>query len=265
MHGRTRELEKERDVTRYADRLLADGERVVLRTRQHWLAPIVHGRVQLAIFFTSIVLLILLGNIQPGGFRTVLGYVALALLLLSLLWLVQVFWAWYSEDYLVTNRRVLKVEGILRKRSADSSLEKINDAVLEQGIVGRMLGYGDLDIMTAAETSVDQYRMLAGAQQFKRTMLDEKHSLEEEFTRVPAPPLRAAPLAPPAASAPVAPATPAPVAPVVSAPPGSTPAAPSLTAEQITNALGNLADLRDRGAISAEDYEAKKQDLLGRL
>ncbi len=249
-------------MTRYADRLLADGERVVLRTRQHPIAPIVEGRVQFAIFFASIVILILLGNIQQGDFRNVLGYVALALLLLSLVWLVWVFWGWYSQDYLVTNRRVLKVEGILRKRSADSSLEKINDAILEQGILGRMLGYGDLDILTAAETSVDQYRMLAEAQQFKRTMLDEKHALEEEFVRVPAPPLRAAPLSP--AAAPAAPPAPAP-APATPPTPVAPFTPPSLTAEEITKVLGNLADLRDRGAISAEDYEAKKQDLLGRL
>jgi hypothetical protein len=249
-------------VTRYADRLLADGERVVLRARQHWLAPLVQGRVSIAIFLASIVLLILLGNIQPGGFRQVLGYIALALLLLSLVWLLQVFWAWYSEDYLVTNRRVLKVEGILRKRSADSSLEKINDAVLEQGLLGRMLGYGDLDILTAAETSVDQYRMLAGAQQFKRTMLDEKHQLEEEFVRVPAPPLRAAPLAPSAPA--VATAAPA-FGPTDAGPTPAAPVARDMSAEQITKALGDLADLRDRGAISPEDYEAKKQDLLGRI
>jgi hypothetical protein len=247
---------------RYADRLLADGERVVLRTRQHPIAPIVEGRVQFAIFFASVVLLVLLGNIEKGTFRDVLGYVALALLLLSIVWLGLVFWGWYSQDYLVTNRRVLKVEGILRKRSADSSLEKINDAVLEQGILGRMLGYGDLDILTAAETSVDQYRMLAEAQQFKRTMLDEKHALEEEFTRVPAPPLRAAPLSPISASGPTA--APEPVAPPATTP-AVAPAAPSLSAQEITNALGNLADLRDRGAISPEEYEAKKQDLLGRL
>ena len=59
---------------------------------------------------------------------------------------------------------MIKVEGVLSKRSADSSLEKINDAVLQQSVFGRMLGYGDLDIMTAAEQSVDRYRMLsAGA------------------------------------------------------------------------------------------------------
>ena len=38
-----------------------------------------------------------------------------------------------------------------------------------------------------------------------------------------------------------------------------------MTSEDITESLGRLADLRDRGAITPEDYEAKKQELLGRL
>jgi hypothetical protein len=242
-------------VTRYADNLLADGERVVLRSRQHWLATIVEGRMAWAIFIAAVVLEFLAGALSFELARNVFRWFALALLLVSLAWLAIIYWGWFSQDYLVTNRRVLKVEGILRKRSADSSLEKINDAVLEQSVLGRMFGYGDLDILTAAETSVDQYRMLSHAPQFKRTMLDEKHALEEEFLRVPAPPLRAAPVM----TAPVAgPAAPA-------APVETTPAARELSSAEITTALGNLADLRDRGAISPEDYEAKKQDLLGRL
>ena len=40
-------------------------------------------------------------------------------------------------------------------KAADSSLEKINDAVLEQSFFGRMLGYGDLDVLTASEIGVD--------------------------------------------------------------------------------------------------------------
>jgi hypothetical protein len=33
----------------------------------------------------------------------------------------------------------------------------------------------------------------------------------------------------------------------------------------VTATLGHLADLRDRGAITPEEYEAKKRDLLARL
>lgn len=239
-------------MARYADRLLADGERPILRSRQHLLAPIVRGGTAIAILIASAVLLVLLSNLDPGSpVRLVLSWAVLILLLISIAWLGVIFMAWYSEDYLVTNRRVLKVDGILRKRSADSSLEKINDAILEQSVLGRILNYGDLEILTAAETPVDHYSYLAGAPFFKRTMLDAKHSLEQEVYDFPGPPLRAA--AAPGAQAGAAAAAPA------------APAAPAMSSDEITRALSNLADLRDRGAISPDEYEAKKQDLLGRL
>jgi hypothetical protein len=240
-------------LPRYADRLLADGERVALRSRQHMLATFLEGRIAWVVFILSIVLLVLDLQLAPGVIRDLFGWVGLALLVIGLAWLAQIYVSWYSQDYLVTNRRVIKVEGILSKRSADSSLEKINDAVLEQSMLGRMLGYGDLDIMTAAEESVDRYRMLSQAQTFKRTMLDEKHKLEQEAFQIPAPPLRAAPLPPPEPAPPPPPPEPA------------APTARQMSSEEITSALGDLADLRDRGAISPEEYEAKKQDLLGRL
>ena len=236
-------------MARYADRLLADGERVALRSRQHLLATIIEGRVPWVLLVLSFVLIFLDLSLQPGLPRDAFGVLGLGLLLVSLLWLAFVYATWFNQDYLVTNRRVIKVEGILSKRSADSSLEKINDAVLQQSLLGRMLGYGDLDIMTAAEESVDRYRMLSQAQTFKRTMLDEKHKLEQEAFQIPAPPLRAAPPAPEPAPVAAAPA----------------PAPRTMTSDEITGALGNLADLRDRGAISPEEYEAKTQDLLGRL
>src|SRR5215218_3609270 len=246
-------------LTRYADRLLADGERVRLRARQHLLATFFEGRLAWAIFIAALVLVLLVTQLAPNTppiVRQLFSWTGLVLLLVGLAWLTQIYLSWYAQDYVITNRRVMKVEGILKKRSADSSLEKINDAVLEQSVFGRMLGYGDLDILTANEQSVDRYRMLAEAQTFKRTMLDEKHRLEQEAFQIPAPPLRAAP----------AMAAPLPTSPV-DAMPTPPPARPrrEMSSDEITGALGNLADLRDRGAISPEDYEAKKQDLLARL
>jgi hypothetical protein len=231
-------------VARYADRLLSEGEEVVLRVRQHWLALLLDARYPLLLFLAGLVLLFLSQNVT-GTFRDLVGYATIAAIVFSLLWLAKTYLSWYSEDYLVTNRRVLKVEGIINKRSADSSLEKINDAVLEQNLLGRMLNYGDLDILTAAEATVDRYRMLNRAPQFKREMLNQKHELEGEIARpLPSPPLRAAPATPPPAAA---------------------PARREMSADEVTRALAGLADLRDRGAISPAEYEAKKADLLGRL
>jgi hypothetical protein len=225
-------------VPRYADTLLADGERIALRTRQHWLATIVDGRVPWALFLASLILLAIttfaLGdNTQV---RTVVGYIVAAGLIGSLAWLGKHYWSWYAQDYIVTNRRVLKVEGIINKRSADSSLEKINDAVLEQNLFGRIFGYGDLDILTAADDAIDRYRMLNQAPAFKKAMLDQKHALETEFAHIPGPPLRA---------------------------PGT--GGRSMSADEVTRALGDLAALRDRGALTPDEYERKKVELLARI
>jgi hypothetical protein len=38
-----------------------------------------------------------------------------------------------------------------------------------------------------------------------------------------------------------------------------------MTSEEVTRTLASLADLHERGAISTEEYEAKKADLLNRL
>jgi hypothetical protein len=64
-----------------------------------------------------------------------------------------------------------------------------------------------------------------------------------------------------AALSPDAPASPAPLGEPAAPPPSGSRSDP----DEVTRTLASLADLRDRGAISAEDYEAKKQDLLGRL
>jgi hypothetical protein len=233
-------------MTRYADSLLSEGEEVVLRTRQHPLATIIEARWPWLLFIGSLVVLILSQGLGENQLRPIVGYAVLAGIVISLLWLGKVYWSWLSQDYMITNRRVIKVEGIINKRSADSSLEKINDAVLTQDLWGRIFNYGDLDILTAADVAIDQYRMLNKAPRFKREMLNQKHDLEGDYARpMPSPPIRGGVAMPP-------PAAPAP-------PPRE------MSADDVTRALAGLADLRDRGAISPEEFEAKKAQLLARL
>jgi Bacterial PH domain/Short C-terminal domain len=239
-------------MTRYADTLLAEGEVVALRTRQHWLAPVVAGFYPIVLVIVSLAVGAFSLNMQAGGasgtLRSVLGYAAAAGIIIGVLGVGLVFWRWSAQDYIVTNHRVLKVEGIFNKHSADSSLEKINDAVLDQSIWGRMLGFGDLDIMTASEETVDRYKWLNRAPHFKKEMLNQKNNLEMDIRRMPSPPLRASP--PPEAA---------------SAPGPSAAATSAMSADQVTATLERLADLRDRGAVTPEEYEAKKAELLGRL
>ena len=335
----------------YTDSLLADGEVVARRSRQHWLALLLESRAAIAVWVLAAVLFIASAffRFEDPNVSNMVGIIVLVLVVLGLLIFAYRWLQWINQSYLITNRRILKVEGIVNKRSADSALEKINDLRLEENLVGRMLGYGDLDIITAADTAIDQFRMLSDAKEFKRVMLDQKHRLESgEDIRMPGPPLMAsqpsrgsersdeASPGPEAAqtpawqTAPQDPAVPAstpsyaaaaaeegggatwqpsaaaeegddetrsvPTDHEVSAGGGESAAAATMStglpadttpadtaaaatrnadtggaasetgdAQRITQTLARLADLRDRGAITSEEYEAKKAELLSRL
>jgi uncharacterized membrane protein YdbT with pleckstrin-like domain len=66
---------------------------------------------------------------------------------------------------------VIKLEGIFSKSHRDASLDKINDLVMTQSLLGRMLGYGDLQILTANEASGMTYHQLHDPVEFKRQVL----------------------------------------------------------------------------------------------
>jgi hypothetical protein len=250
----------------YIDNMLAAGEQPIRRDHQHWFVLVADSRYGIAAIVGAIVLLVLSTNVGEGPFKQALGIIVLALVIGGLAYIGWQALRWMNEEYVVTTRRVLQLEGVINKRVLDSSLEKINDAVLTQSLFGRMFGFGDLDILTASETGISRLRMLRQADDFKRAMLESKHELELELSGakpLPSPPLRAAPAAT---------HTPAPEAagPVAGGPGSAAPPAPAagraeMTADELTRTLANLADLRDRGAISAEEYEAKKADLLRRL
>jgi len=175
--------------------LLSEGETVVRRERQHWLALLLDSRAAIGVWLVSLLVLIVLWFLVPslqGTGRTVLNYVFTGAVIIGAVIFVIRWWQWRTEEYLVTTRRLLKVSGIINKESGDSSLEKINDAVLFENLLGRILNYGDLDILTAAEVAVDRYRMLHHAKAFKIDMLNAKHSLEHEvaYVEMPSPPIR---------------------------------------------------------------------------
>jgi hypothetical protein len=240
----------------YVETLLADGEVIVLRTRKHWLSVFIDGLAGWLFGVGGLVLLIfalwIRGNGEglSGTFGNVASIGAGVLVVLGVALVGWRLISWRNQDYMVSNRRVLKVEGVFNKRTGDSGLEKINDAVLDQSLVGRMFNYGDLDILTAAEQAIDVFKMLDKPTGFKRAILDQKRLLDEELAYQPSPPLR-------------------PSAPVQAGPmPAAAPAAPAPAAADpaaVTQTLNQLADLRDRGAITPEEYEAKKAELLKRL
>jgi hypothetical protein len=258
----------------YIDSLLASGERPIKREHQHWFILVRNAAYGIVAVVIAIALLFVSGNLGQGTVRDLLGWAIVIIVVGGLAYLAWEALRWTSREFIVTTRRVLQLEGVVNKKVIDSSLEKINDAILTQSIFGRLFGYGDLEILTASESGISRMTMLREADDFKRAMLEAKHELELELSGsrpLPSPPLRAAP--PDGSAVPARPDTsPAPAAaaaaaaaPGVPASASPAPSSPQMSADEVTRTLASLADLHERGAISTEEYEAKKADLLRRL
>jgi uncharacterized membrane protein YdbT with pleckstrin-like domain len=146
---------------------------------------------------------------------------------------VRIFADWLNERYIITNRRVMEVRGIINKHVRDSALEKVNDVELDQSVIGRLLGYGTVQIITGSDIGVNMFRRISNPVRFKREMLNAKEHLHMDERPAPVEvPLEAGP--------------------------------PSERAN-ITDLLVELAELRQRGILSEEEFQRKKQELLDRI
>jgi membrane protein YdbS with pleckstrin-like domain len=269
----------------YARNLLARGEEVVHQSRQHWFAVIARTWLWIVLAVVALAIVIfLVSGAEPFMNPTVdqvVTLLAIVGLLLAAGWVGFTLWDWHNQEWLITTRRVIRAEGVLNKRVTDSSLEKINDAQLEQSLFGRIFGFGTLDILTAAEefntgSNVADFPMIADPVDFKKAMFDQKQMIENpdlarpRYQRSEAPPSmqRAEPMPPRAGTDRVSvhadDAIPAAASPAAVAPPPPA-AEPRSAADELGVTLERLAGLRDKGLITPEEYEAKKRDLLERM
>jgi uncharacterized membrane protein YdbT with pleckstrin-like domain len=163
---------------KYLSSLLGEHEGIVLVTRQHWLVLLgeilIEALLTVAIIVLVTFILVLLPVPNP---LVALGY---ALLLLPLVSMGRDYVIWGNRKYIVTSRRVIQLSGVFSKNVTDSSLEKVNDVKMEQSFLGRLLDYGDIEILTASELGVNLFRRIGGPIRFKTAMLNAKERLEQE-------------------------------------------------------------------------------------
>jgi uncharacterized membrane protein YdbT with pleckstrin-like domain len=128
----------------FPSRLLGDGEEIVLDLHPHWWylsAPITAVVVVLAGTIAA------LAKGVPSG-----GVLALtALLLVTLFWLLGRYTRWHTNNFVLTNNRIIHRVGIIAKRGREIPLDHINDISCLQGPFERIIGAGDVVIESAGE------------------------------------------------------------------------------------------------------------------
>jgi uncharacterized membrane protein YdbT with pleckstrin-like domain len=209
-------------ANQYVQSLMGESERILLVNRQHLLValrPLLLDILAVAVLFGLITLLLV--PVFPPG------VVAYAVLLIPLAGIVRELLIWWNRQYIVTNRRVIQISGVFNKNVIDSSLEKVNDVKMEQSFLGRLLDYGDVEILTASELGANLFRRIQNPVRFKTVMLNAKEEMGREEW--------------------------------------DTEGTPVQRPEDIPAAIARLDALRQKGVVTEEEFRKKKQELLARM
>jgi uncharacterized membrane protein YdbT with pleckstrin-like domain len=87
-------------------------------------------------------LLALAGGLLVGVSRPALGVVGAVLLGIGALLALRAVLRWDRTSLVVTTEKLLVVHGVARRRAAAVRFARVGPVEVEQGLVGRMLGYG---------------------------------------------------------------------------------------------------------------------------
>jgi uncharacterized membrane protein YdbT with pleckstrin-like domain len=204
---------------KYLKQALGTQEKIILVTRQHWFLLL--GSISLEI----LMIVVLIPGIIALSFYFPLAMIGLIVLVIPVGSMVRDYLSWSNKRYIVTNRRVIHTTGVLNKNIIDSSLEKVNDVKMGQSVMGRLLNFGTIEILTASELGVNIFYNISNPIHFKTAMLDAKENVTSDEGFV----------------------------------------IHSDKKEDIAGVIEKLGQLREKGLLSEEEFQAKKNDLLAKL
>jgi len=202
---------------------LKKDEKILLITRQHWIKLILPIFIWLLIAALSIWLL------QTTG---------LIITLAAALYPMIEYLSWKNNLWCITSVRVVDESGFFTRYSKESPLDKINNVEYDQSILGRLFGYGNVDIQTAAEMGETTYELIHHPKLLKDTITHAQEEYKKTAINNQAFQLAQAIAA--------------------------TSAAPASTQNIIADELHKLFELLQRGAITQEEYNQQKSRLLQR-
>jgi uncharacterized membrane protein YdbT with pleckstrin-like domain len=129
---------------------------------------------------------------------------------------------WLTSHFVVTSDRVIHRQGLIAKSSMEIPLEAINDVRFNQGVIDRMLGAGTLVIQSASESGRQEFSHIRKPEDVQRTIYHQGELNQSRMFRG-----------------------------------AGASASPSATTE-----LERLADLRAKGVLTEQEFQAQKARIL---
>jgi uncharacterized membrane protein YdbT with pleckstrin-like domain len=123
----------------YVERHLLAGERVVYKTRLHWVLFVKPALVVLV----GVILMVLLRQVQDPRWLWMFGA---AVALIGLVWAFVHYVEVMTSEFAVTTSRLILKVGLISRYTTELLLAKVESIGVQQGLIGRLLNYGDLTV-----------------------------------------------------------------------------------------------------------------------
>ena len=133
-------------------------EKILYKTKCHWVCYL----LPLVLFIFEPILLVFAHTGEESSEM---------LVLFPILFGIFVFLEFYSTEFLVTNKRIISKSGIIRKNLTEIFLDKIESVKVDQGLVGRILGYGTIIISGTGGTK-EEYKWVSQPMMFRKKILE---------------------------------------------------------------------------------------------
>jgi uncharacterized membrane protein YdbT with pleckstrin-like domain len=133
----------------FPQRLLGDGEEVVLDLRPH---PKRLVRPAAIVVAASGVASYLVFVVPVGVARTPLRWaIAVVAAAVVVRWSIRPWLRWMTTHYVLTTQRLVVRQGVFTRTGRDLPLARVNDVSFRHSLVGRILGCGTLTVESAGE------------------------------------------------------------------------------------------------------------------
>jgi uncharacterized membrane protein YdbT with pleckstrin-like domain len=123
----------------YVERHLLAGEHVVYKTRLHWILFLRPALVVVA----GIALALVLRPVQDPPWLWMIGA---GIAVIGLVWGLVHYVEMMTSEFAVTSSRLILKVGLISRYTTELLLTKVETIGVQQGLMGRMLGYGDLTV-----------------------------------------------------------------------------------------------------------------------
>jgi uncharacterized membrane protein YdbT with pleckstrin-like domain len=153
----------------YVDENLIKGESVKYRARRHWVS---YGRallVALALVAAGVLLVMLNAARTDLPF---LMWIGVTLFIAAVAVLVATKVQNDAAEFAVTNKRVILKTGIVKRRTIEMFLAKIETVGVDQSVAGRMLNFGTISLVGAGGTT-EPFHGIASPLEFRRQVQEQ--------------------------------------------------------------------------------------------